>query len=57
MEARIVYDKYEPFYKGVVFAETRGKAKSLAHCLDVCIDSPYCDIRAMRASNESTRDR
>lgn len=44
-----VYDKYEPCYNGVVFAETRGKAKSLAQYLDVCMDSDYCDIRATRA--------
>ena len=49
IKAWVVYDKYEPFYKGVVFAETQGKAKSLGHYLDACMDSPYCDIRAVRA--------
>lgn len=48
IKAWIVYDKYEPYYTGVVFAETQGKAKSLAHCLDICMDSDYCDIRTQR---------
>lgn len=46
IKAWAVYDKYEPFFKMVVFAETRGKAKLLMYHLDMNYD--YCDIRAQR---------
>lgn len=42
-----VKEKYTP-YATVVFAETRGKAKSLALCTDACQDADFCDIETYR---------
>lgn len=48
MKAWIVSPKYE-FGSAVVFAETRGKAKSLALCTSCCEDANFCDIEVSRA--------
>lgn len=47
MKAWIVKVKYEPG-TSVVFAETRGKAKSLARDTDYFTDFHFCDIEARR---------
>ncbi len=49
MKAWLVNEKYE-FCHAVVFAETRGKAKSLALlCTSCCEDANFCDIEVSRA--------
>ena len=48
MKAWKVNDIHDDFYSEVVFAETRGKAKSIAQCTDICEDSLYTDIRVIR---------
>lgn len=35
-------------YATVVFAETRGKARSLAMATDACADADFCDIEVTR---------
>ena len=47
MKAWIVKAKDE-FCATVVFAETRGKARSIAMCTDACEDVAFCDIEAHR---------
>ena len=47
MKAWLVRVKDE-FYATVVFAETRGKARSLALETDCCEDARFCDIEASR---------
>lgn len=49
MKAYIVTDKNECVYSTVVFAETRGKAITLAQNTDACEDLPFTQIRALRA--------
>lgn len=48
MKAWIVNPKYK-FGSAVVFAETRGKAKSAALCTSSCEDANFCDIEVSRA--------
>lgn len=48
MKAWIVNEKYEAA-SAVVFAETRGKAKSAALNTDCCEDANFCDIEVSRA--------
>lgn len=48
MKAWIVKEKDE-FGASVVFAETRGKARSIAKDADVCEDANFCDIEVRRA--------
>lgn len=47
MKAWQVREKDE-FYTTVVFAETRGKAKSLALSTDACVYANFCDIEVHR---------
>jgi len=47
MKAWIARVKDE-FCSTVVFAKTRGKAKSIALTTDVCEDADYCDIEVRR---------
>lgn len=47
MKAWLVKEKDE-FAAEVVFAETRGKAKSLAKYTDACWDTSFVDIRVTR---------
>lgn len=47
MKAWIVKAKDE-FCATVVFAETRGKARSIAMCTDACEDVAFCDIEVHR---------
>ena len=47
MKAWLVKDKDE-FCAEIIFAETRGKAKSLAKYTDACWDSRFIDIEATR---------
>lgn len=47
MKAWIVRIK-EEFCASVVFAETRGKAKSIALSTDTCCDADFCDIEVRR---------
>ena len=47
MKARIVNEKYETA-AAVVFAETRGKAKSAALITDCCEGANFCDIEVRR---------
>lgn len=47
MKAWIVKEKDE-FSATVVFAETRGKARSLARYTDACEDADFCDIEVRR---------
>lgn len=47
MKAWIVNPKYE-FGSAVVFAETRGKAKSAALITDCCEGANFCDIEVRR---------
>lgn len=49
MKAWIVRNRRDGFYSTVVFAETRGKAKSRALATDCCEDVPYCDLETRRA--------
>lgn len=48
MKAWVVREKNE-FCATVVFAETRGKAKSVALHTEVCEDVDFCDIEVRRA--------
>lgn len=48
MKAWIVNPKYE-FGSAVVFAKTRGKAKSFALCTSSCEDANFCDVEVSRA--------
>lgn len=48
MKAWRVKDVRDGFYSTVVFAETRGKAKSEAMRTDCCEDSEWTDIRVTR---------
>ena len=51
MKAWMVWDEGDDYdYRGntVVFAENRGKAKSLARYTDTCEDTEWVDIRAIR---------
>lgn len=41
-------DRYEPENQTIVFAETSGKAKSIAKLSDYFEDTEWCDIRAYR---------
>lgn len=47
MKAWLVREKDE-FCATVVFAETRGKARSRAMATDCCEDTPFCDIEVCR---------
>ena len=47
MKAWLVREKDE-FSATVVFAETRGKARSLAQHTDACEDAHFCDIDVYR---------
>ena len=47
MKAWLAREKDE-FCATVVFAETRGKAKSLALATDACEDAHFCDIKVSR---------
>ena len=47
MKAWLVNEKYE-FGSAVVFAETRGKAKSAALNTSCCEDANFCDIEVSR---------
>ena len=47
MKAWLVREK-DKFCATVVFAETRGKAKSLALATDCCEDADFCDIEVRR---------
>lgn len=47
MKAWIVREEIEG-YSEVVFAKTRGKAKSIAMCIDAFEDTDFCDIEARR---------
>lgn len=47
MKAWLVKDKDE-FCATVVFAETRGKARSIAMRTEACEDVDFCDIEARR---------
>ena len=47
MKAWLVKEKDE-FSAAVVFAETRGKARSLAKRTDACADANFCDIEVRR---------
>ena len=47
MKAWLVREKDE-FCAAVVFAETRGKAKSLARCTDACEDADFLRIEVRR---------
>lgn len=49
MKAWIVRIK-EEFCATVVFAETRGKAKSIALSTETCCDADFCDIEVRRCS-------
>lgn len=49
MKAWLVREK-EQFWSTVVFAETRGKAKSLALSTDCCEDAKFTDIEVHRQS-------
>lgn len=48
MKAWIVREKDE-FYATVVFAETRGKAKSIALTTDCCEGVDFCNVEVRRA--------
>lgn len=47
MKAWLVREK-DSEYATVVFAETRGKARSLAMATDACEDADFCDIDVSR---------
>ena len=47
MKAWLVGVKDE-FWSTVVFAETRGKARSIAMSTDACEDADFCDIEVCR---------
>ena len=47
MKAWIVGRK-DDFYSEIIFAETRGKASSLALSTDCCEDADFCDIEVRR---------
>lgn len=47
MKAWLVREK-DSEYATVVFAETRGKARSLAMATDACEDADFCDIEVSR---------
>lgn len=47
MKAWLVREKDE-FRATVVFAETRGKARSIAMSTDACEDADFCDIEVRR---------
>lgn len=49
MKAWKAEDKRDGFYSTVVFAETRGQAKSAAKATDCCEDADWTDIRVTRA--------
>lgn len=40
---------YQTDYSTIVFAETRGKAKVIAQSTDACEDTPFTEIRCLRA--------
>ena len=40
---------YETDYATIVFAETRGKAKTIAQNTDACEDTPFLEIECTRA--------
>lgn len=48
MKAWLVRDRHEPYGAGVVFAKTRGKARSLALCTDCCSESRFLDVEVRR---------
>lgn len=50
MKAWLVSEKGE-FRATVVFAETRGKARSIAMSTDACEDIGFCDIEVRRLPN------
>lgn len=50
MKAWLVRERNE-FLATVVFAETRGKAKSTALTTDACCDCNFCDIEVHRVHN------
>ena len=50
MKAWLVRVKHD-FGASIVFAETRGKARSLALDTDCCEDAQFCDIEVRRAPN------
>ena len=41
-------NKKDDFYSTIVFAETRGKAKSMALATDCCEYADFCDIEVRR---------
>lgn len=50
MKAWLVRER-DSEYATVVFAETRGKARSLAMATDACEDAGFCDIDVSRRPN------
>lgn len=48
MKAWCVCDKHESYGAEIVFAETRGKARSLALATDCCSDTHFLDIEVRR---------
>ncbi len=48
MKAWLVRDKYDCYGAEVVFAETRGKARSLALSTDCCSETRFLDVEVHR---------
>lgn len=48
MKAWLVRDKHESYGAAVVFAETRGKARSLALATDCCSETHFLDVEVRR---------
>ena len=51
MKAWFVQDKNDCYGAEIVFAETRGKARSLAMATDCCSETSFLDVDARRCKN------
>ena len=51
MKAWLVQDKWDCYGSEIVFAETRGKARSLALATDCCSETNFLDVAVRRQPN------
>ena len=51
MKAWLVQDKWDCYGAEIVFAETRGKARSLALSTDCCSETDFLDVDVRRQPN------
>ena len=51
MKAWLVQDKWDCYGAEIVFAETRGKARSLSLATDCCSETSFLDVDVLRQPN------